>query len=85
MARYVIAFDSTHAALAVSKALTDAKEHTLTIPLPRAISAGCGIALAFEADEPASVLHVVRSSGVASRGVLYLEEDREIFTLIEYL
>ena len=100
MAKYVIAFDSTHAALAASKALSDAGEHFLTIPVPRAISAGCGIALSFEtedasdpdgtdsavgADDAAPTLALVRASGAAGRGALYCEEGRDAFERVEEL
>lgn len=48
MPRYVIAFESTHAAMAADAALASLP-HVL-IPVPREISAGCGMALSFEAD-----------------------------------
>lgn len=88
MARYVIAFDSTHAALAASKALSSAGVRFLTIPVPRAISAGCGIALSFDAhdaDDAAPTLALVRASGAAGRGALYCEEGRDAFECVEEL
>lgn len=52
---YVLAFESTHAAMAASKALADAGVAFYTIPTPRAISAGCGMALKFDAQDPGAV------------------------------
>ena len=85
MATYVIAFESTHAALAASKAFADAGVRFLTIPVPRAISAGCGIALKFEAPDPAPALALARASGAAGRGALYREEGSESFERVEGL
>lgn len=45
--RFVIAFESTHAAMASEKVL--APLGASMMPVPRAISAGCGMALSFEA------------------------------------
>ena len=44
---YVITFQSTHAAMAASHALKVQDVIHYTIPTPREISAGCGIALRF--------------------------------------
>lgn len=44
---YVITFQSTHAAMAASKQLNDMKVTHYTIPTPREIRAGCGMALRF--------------------------------------
>ena len=44
---YVLAFDSTHAAMAAASALDGAAVAYALIPTPRAISAGCGMALRF--------------------------------------
>lgn len=44
---YVLSFDSTFAALAAQKALADI--NPAVIPVPREISAGCGMALRFKA------------------------------------
>ena len=47
-AAYVLAFDSTHAAMAAASALDGAAVAYALIPTPRAISAGCGMALRFD-------------------------------------
>lgn len=44
---FVLSFDSTFAALAAQKALADIEP--AIIPVPREISAGCGMALRFKA------------------------------------
>ncbi len=59
MSIYVITFESTHAAMAAGKALQQSGLSYQTIPVPSAISAGCGIAQRFETDDPASVLSVI--------------------------
>ncbi len=56
MTTYVITFETTHAAMAASNALTEAGLRFETIPVPTSISAGCGIALRFRADDPSEVL-----------------------------
>ncbi len=56
MTTYVLTFESTHAAMAASRALTSAAMRFDTIPVPTSISAGCGIALRFTADDPHDVL-----------------------------
>lgn len=45
---YVLAFDSTHAAMAAISALEAAGVSHAVIPTPREISAGCGMSLRFE-------------------------------------
>ncbi len=56
MATYLITFETTHAAMAASNALTEAGLRFETIPVPTSISAGCGIALRFHTDDPGEVL-----------------------------
>ena len=75
MSTYVIAFESTHAAMAASRALEAAGTAFRTIPTPRAISAGCGIALMFDADDPAPVLAVVRGDGSTTAGAALFRKD----------
>ena len=45
---YVLAFESTHAAMAAASALDEAHVRYALIPTPRSISAGCGMALRFD-------------------------------------
>ena len=86
METYVIAFESTHAAEAASKTLASGGVDFLTVPTPTAISAGCGIALKFDADDPEPVVARIfgsnRSTGLAS---LYRETGRQAFELVAAL
>ena len=47
---FVLAFESTHAALAAQRSFTAAGAAFALIPTPRAISAGCGMSLRFSAE-----------------------------------
>lgn len=48
-ALFVLAFDSTHAAMAAQVAFKAAGRSFALIPTPREISAGCGMSLRFKA------------------------------------
>lgn len=60
---YVLAFESTHAAMAADKAL--ATSGAKLIPTPRAVSAGCGMSLRFTAPGDAEALARARSVDAA--------------------
>ncbi|WP_419059216.1 DUF3343 domain-containing protein [Ellagibacter isourolithinifaciens] len=47
---FVLAFDSTHAAMAAQAAFKAAGAAIALIPTPREISAGCGMSLKFKAE-----------------------------------
>ena len=49
-----MAFESTHAAMASEAALEAAHAHAAMIPTPRAISAGCGMSMRFDAEDDAA-------------------------------
>ena len=49
-ALFVLAFDSTHAAMAAQIAFKAAGRSFALIPTPREISAGCGMSLKFKAE-----------------------------------
>ena len=70
---YVLAFESTHAAMAADKAF--AGSGAALIPTPRAISAGCGMSLRYAAADDGAALARGQAVGEA-RGlaVLYVEE-----------
>ncbi|MDO4182286.1 MAG: DUF3343 domain-containing protein [Coriobacteriia bacterium] len=73
MNTYVITFESTHTAMAASKTLASGGIDFWTIPTPREISAGCGIALRFSAETPdEAVGRVFGSTRNSGRGALYL-------------
>lgn len=70
MPTYIMTFESTHAAMAASKTLASGSVDFATIPVPVAISAGCGIAIKFDAEDPEPVVARVfgarRSTGLAA-------------------
>ncbi len=86
MPTYVMAFESTHAAMASEAALEKANAHAAMIPTPRAISAGCGMSMRLDApsDERASELaHVCEDAkGLAA---LYREASKTEYDLVERL
>lgn len=47
----IIAFDSTHQAIACEKLLKDFGFHIRIIPVPREITANCGLAIRFEYED----------------------------------
>lgn len=61
MSTYVIAFESTHAAMATERALA-AHAKTTMLPVPKAISAGCGMALKYDAVDDTTALAIARRS-----------------------
>lgn len=63
METYVIAFESTHAAMATERALSHVK--TTMLPTPKAISAGCGMSLKFDAVSDQAALETARQSADA--------------------
>lgn len=62
-AYYVVAFDSTHRALAAAAVLDEGRVPYLTIPTPREISAGCGIALRCRPPELDALRAAVEAEG----------------------
>ncbi|MEA5020310.1 MAG: DUF3343 domain-containing protein [Gordonibacter sp.] len=72
---YVIAFDSTHAALAAASAL-EARGARM-MPTPRAISAGCGMSLRFDvATDDAAQAFVEPVSDVCGHATLYVQQGQ---------
>ncbi|MDO5357790.1 MAG: DUF3343 domain-containing protein [Slackia faecicanis] len=80
---YVMAFESTHAAMAAYHALAQAKP--AMIPTPKAISAGCGMSLRFAAQDASAALALAESVGqIKGMASLYADEDGS-FALVERL
>ncbi|MEE0844807.1 MAG: DUF3343 domain-containing protein [Eggerthellaceae bacterium] len=75
---YVLTFDSTHAALSAQKALAQAEVSCFTIPTPRAISAGCGIALKIQGESVEAVRSLISRTETRAHWV-YLQKNREEF------
>ena len=83
---YVMAFESTHAAMASEAALGAAHAHAVMIPTPRAISAGCGMSMRFDAEDDAAAGMLARAC-VDARGLsaLYREMSKTEFELLKKL
>lgn len=64
----LITFDSTHSALRAEMLLTTAGLGITVIPTPRAISASCGLAIAYRAADADRVAAVLREGGVRIDG-----------------
>ena len=72
---YVIAFDSTHAALSAASAL-EARGARM-MPTPRAISAGCGMSLRFDVvTDDAAHAFVEPVSDACGHATLYAQEGQ---------
>lgn len=73
---FLLAFDSTHCALAAQQALEHLKPRL--IPIPRSITAGCGMALRFEADDDLkarAIFATLRDQDIQSHLYLIAEES----------
>lgn len=58
MAIYLLLFDSTHAALSVSKEFDTQGLSYYSVAAPASLRAGCGIALRFQSDDPTKYLQL---------------------------
>lgn len=56
---WIVAFDSTHAAMAAQKAL--AALHPYTIPTPREITADCGMSLRLGVDQGEEAMGILQA------------------------
>jgi len=68
----VLTFASTHRALGAEKVFRTRDISFITIPVPRRISAGCGLALRFAARDEAAVRRVIETEKIAIEGMHYL-------------
>lgn len=74
---FVLAFESTHAAMAAQSAFSQAARSFALIPTPREISAGCGMSLKFKAQSAAEAKSFVAetiSPDAARAAALYEAE-----------
>lgn len=82
MASFLMAFESTHAAMAAHASLSDINIAHAMIPTPRFITAGCGMTLRFEAssneEAVACAFGVKEAHGLAS---LYREDEGGVVLL----
>lgn len=69
MARVVLVFASTHAAIAAEDALREEGIPLQVIPLPRWVSAGCGLALRLEEGDVTRAEGAIGRRGIPLRGI----------------
>lgn len=65
----IMTFPSTHSAMKAERALSEANLRAIVIPVPRHITADCGIALRFSSERRSEVEAVLASVGVEFKGV----------------
>jgi hypothetical protein len=70
----VLAFNTTHDALAAETALRDAGLTVVPIPTPRSVGALCGIALRLPPEQAASAEEVLRVVGIAPSNRVEIED-----------
>ncbi len=72
--KYVISFESTHGAIAARRVL-DKSGMIRTIPVPRAISAACGIAISFEEENLDYVMNQMKTLDIEGEYELHILEE----------
>lgn len=65
----VVTFDATAAAMAAEKYCLERGVPGRLIPVPREITAGCGLAWKAEADQEEAVTAALEAAGIAYNGV----------------
>ena len=65
----VVTFDATAAAMAAEKYCLEMGVPGRLIPVPREITAGCGLAWKAEVDQEAAVTAALEAAGIAYSGV----------------
>ena len=66
----VVTFDATAAAMAAEKYCLERSVPGRLIPVPREITAGCGLAWKAEVDQEEAVTAALEAAGIAYSGVL---------------
>ena len=69
----VVTFDATAAAMAAEKYCLEKGVPGRLIPVPREITAGCGLAWKAEPEQEEAVLSALRTAGIVYSGVHRLE------------
>lgn len=80
---FVLAFESTHAAMAADKAFSGTG--AALIPTPRAISAGCGMSLKFSAESNAAAVSRGQSVEAARNLATLYRAEGQSYTLVTHL
>jgi predicted secreted protein len=68
-------FSSIHFVLKAEKLLKKSGLAVITIPVPRKISADCGIAISFSVDDVAGVKELLKKKKVRLQGIYTLSAD----------
>lgn len=71
--RLIVAFYTTHDAMAFEDHCLAVGAEGRLIPLPRAISAGCGLAWSAPPDDEPGLRALLSAAGIAPQGVARLE------------
>lgn len=80
----LVTFNTTHSALQSENTLTDLNIPFLTVPVPKEISAGCGLAIRYDYDYHPLVVQAVGNSGVIANSYYKVEkiDGKMYYTLI---
>ena len=71
--RLIAAFYTAHDAMAFEEFCQEAGAEGRLIPLPREISAGCGLAWSAPPDEEGKVRELLQSAGITAQHLVVLE------------
>ena len=72
-ARLIVAFYTTHDAMAFEDHCHEVGAQGRLIPLPRAISAGCGLAWSASPEDEAGLRELLRAAGIEPQHIRKLE------------
>jgi hypothetical protein len=82
MPTFVLAFDSTHAAIAAQDRISPVAFRV--IPTPREITAGCGISLLFEAPTQHEAIDIARAAcETPGLQTIYRKKDAKTYVRLE--
>jgi hypothetical protein len=73
----LITFPNTHSALQAEKVLQEAEAAFIIIPVPRAISSGCGLSIKIPVESRNTVLCVLQDKGVTFDHVYKIDKKAE--------
>lgn len=74
----VISFKSTHTAMKLKKILKQNEIKNMTIPVPRAISNSCGIALKIEKEDISKIKQISKENNIEYSGLYEIDGDKAI-------
>ena len=80
---YIITFPNTHSAIQAEKLLEKSLLSFLIMPVPRAISSGCGLAIKTSPDHYDEVTAVLEAGGVSIQGAY--AADKRVGSFVKVL